>query len=191
MITETLAAAAVSFADLDAVGVTRGPGAFTGLRIGLAAAHGIALAADIPAIGISTFEALAVRCSSGCIVAIDTKRNDYYTAAVTPLTVAARDPADAAIRDAGGVLDLARAQKLPVVADQPTGLLDARRSDTALARDLSGPPRAAEFAPLVADRLATGNPDRWPATPLYLRPPQAHLPGRARREAAGGQERSR
>ena len=47
------------YESLDAVAVTAGPGAFTGLRIGLAAARGIALAADIPAIGVSAFAAIA------------------------------------------------------------------------------------------------------------------------------------
>src|SRR5688500_40303 len=47
------------YAALDAVAVTAGPGAFTGLRIGLAAARGLALAARIPAIGVSAFAAVA------------------------------------------------------------------------------------------------------------------------------------
>ena len=51
--------AGTAYQALDAVAVTAGPGAFTGLRIGLATARGIALAARIPAIGVSVFAAVA------------------------------------------------------------------------------------------------------------------------------------
>ncbi len=47
------------FADLDRIVVTTGPGSFTGLRVGIAAARGIALAADKPAVGVSTLSAYA------------------------------------------------------------------------------------------------------------------------------------
>ena len=57
LITETLAAAAWRFADLDLICLTRGPGSFTGLRIGLAAARGLAVALDVPVLGLSTLEA--------------------------------------------------------------------------------------------------------------------------------------
>src|SRR5262245_24082737 len=74
----------VPYAQLDAVAATAGPGAFTGLRIGLAAARGIAFAARIPAIGISAFAAIAAAIPEGArrdravVVAIDTKRGDTY-----------------------------------------------------------------------------------------------------------------
>ena len=48
----------VSWRDLNAIGVGVGPGNFTGIRISVSAARGLALALDIPAIGVSTFEAL-------------------------------------------------------------------------------------------------------------------------------------
>src|SRR3954468_20996175 len=49
----------VAFAALDRVAVTTGPGSFTGLRVGLSAARGIALAANKPAVGITTLTAYA------------------------------------------------------------------------------------------------------------------------------------
>ena len=51
--------ARMAFADLDRVAVTTGPGSFTGLRVGISAARGIALAADKPAVGVSTLTAYA------------------------------------------------------------------------------------------------------------------------------------
>jgi tRNA threonylcarbamoyladenosine biosynthesis protein TsaB len=53
LILEMLETAAVNFAQLDRIAVTRGPGSFTGIRIGLAAARGIGLAAKKPVIGIN------------------------------------------------------------------------------------------------------------------------------------------
>ena len=51
--------AGMAFAELDRIAVTIGPGSFTGLRVGVAAARGMALAAGKPAIGLTTFAALA------------------------------------------------------------------------------------------------------------------------------------
>ena len=49
----------MSFAELDRIGVTTGPGSFTGLRVGISAARGIALAAGKPAVGLTTLAAFA------------------------------------------------------------------------------------------------------------------------------------
>ena len=51
--------AGVAFADLDRIGVTVGPGSFTGLRVGLAFAKGLATALSIPCVGVTTLEAMA------------------------------------------------------------------------------------------------------------------------------------
>lgn len=58
-IRELLAERGIGFADLDALAVSRGPGGFTSLRIGLAVAQGIALAHDLPIHAVSTLAALA------------------------------------------------------------------------------------------------------------------------------------
>src|SRR2546430_8087931 len=59
LIARVMSAAAIEFVDLDRIAVTTGPGSFTGLRVGISAARGIALAAGKPAIGLTTLAAFA------------------------------------------------------------------------------------------------------------------------------------
>ena len=59
MLEEMLAEAGVGWRDLDGIGVVTGPGNFTGVRLAVAAARGLALALGIPAVGVTVFEALA------------------------------------------------------------------------------------------------------------------------------------
>jgi len=59
VIEEALGRARLSFKEMDAIAVSVGPGSFTGLRVGISAARGLALALKIPAIGVTTLEALA------------------------------------------------------------------------------------------------------------------------------------
>jgi tRNA threonylcarbamoyladenosine biosynthesis protein TsaB len=59
LIATVMSTAAVEFSDLDRIAVTVGPGSFTGLRVGVAAARGLALAAGKPAVGLSTLAAFA------------------------------------------------------------------------------------------------------------------------------------
>ncbi|WP_306117306.1 MULTISPECIES: tRNA (adenosine(37)-N6)-threonylcarbamoyltransferase complex dimerization subunit type 1 TsaB [unclassified Roseitalea] len=56
-----MARADIDFAALDGIAVTIGPGSFTGIRVGVAAARGYALALDVPATGVTTLEALAMQ----------------------------------------------------------------------------------------------------------------------------------
>lgn len=66
-----LAEAGVSWTDLSGLAVCTGPGNFTGLRIAVAAARGLALALGIPAVGVSAFEVLAPETGAGTVVIED------------------------------------------------------------------------------------------------------------------------
>ncbi|MBR1945120.1 MAG: tRNA (adenosine(37)-N6)-threonylcarbamoyltransferase complex dimerization subunit type 1 TsaB [Alphaproteobacteria bacterium] len=84
MVQDVLMKAKQSFKEIDAIAVTTGPGSFTGVRVGLAAADGIALAAGLPMIGVSVLDVLAWKINrlqpdikKVCLV-LETKRDDFY-----------------------------------------------------------------------------------------------------------------
>ena len=69
--------------EMDAVAVAAGPGSFTGIRIGVSAAKGLAFAADKPAVGVSTLAAMARNVSFAgglAVCAMDARRNQIYNA---------------------------------------------------------------------------------------------------------------
>lgn len=71
----------MQISDVDAIAVSNGPGSFTGLRIGVAAAKGLALAADKPCIGVSTLEATAYHAHDGFVcVVMDARAGQVYNA---------------------------------------------------------------------------------------------------------------
>src|SRR6187401_3550354 len=83
LIARVMDAGRCEFADLDRIAVTVGPGSFTGLRVGIAAARGIALAAGKPAVGLSTLSTLAAphvaaRSDQVIIAAIDARNEQVY-----------------------------------------------------------------------------------------------------------------
>ena len=83
MVQDMLRNAEIPLASCDAVAVAAGPGSFTGIRIGVAAAKGLAFAMDRPAAGVSTLEAMArgAACMDGLLVcAMDARRAQVYNA---------------------------------------------------------------------------------------------------------------
>lgn len=68
----------ITLVDLSAIGVGIGPGNFTGIRIAVSAARGLALGLGIPAIGISTFDALCFGTELPCTTCVDARRDQVY-----------------------------------------------------------------------------------------------------------------
>ena len=105
VIETVLARAELTFGDLSRVVVTIGPGSFTGVRIGVSAARGFALALGIPAVGITTLEAIAAEEAAlhpgkPALAAIDAGRGEVYTGLYGASGEVLRDPAMLTISDA-------------------------------------------------------------------------------------------
>ena len=174
----TMADAGCTFPDLDLLAVTVGPGAFTGLRVGLAAARGLALAARLPCVGVTTLAAVAAAVPPAetagrpLLVVLDSRRADLY-AQVFLNGAAAGDPTVVAADDLPRLL--ANAPLLPAgpVAVAGDGAAMALPALTAAGIEASaasspGYPEAASVAAIAAAVPAGG---LLPPVPLYLRPP--------------------
>jgi tRNA threonylcarbamoyladenosine biosynthesis protein TsaB len=82
-IAECMAEAKIALTDLDAVAVSKGPGSYTGLRIGVSAAKGLCFSLDAPLISIATLTSLASQVKGGydCIIPVlDARRMEVYSA---------------------------------------------------------------------------------------------------------------
>src|SRR5512134_383285 len=175
MIVSLMRAAGCAFRELGLVAVTIGPGAFTGLRVGLAAARGIALAADLPCFGVTTLEAIAeaidwpTLAQRPVLVALDTRHGEFY----------------AQLFEAGQALEPPSVQSVKSISVRLAGAPAAIAGDgspmLALALrelgldadeiDVAPYPMASRVASIAGRRwLAGEKPERQPA-PLYLQPP--------------------
>jgi tRNA threonylcarbamoyladenosine biosynthesis protein TsaB len=158
LVEEALAAAGTELGALERIAVGVGPGSFTGLRIGLATARGLAHATGLPLAGISTLGALAVAAGDGPVLAVlDARRGEAFVARwEAGLEVApprAVDPADLAAAAAGATLAVGdgairfRAQLEPAgVAVPEDGSALHRVGARGLVRLAAGAPIAARDA---------------------------------------------
>jgi tRNA threonylcarbamoyladenosine biosynthesis protein TsaB len=85
VIAEALDGAGIAMASLTRLGVVVGPGSFTGVRVGVSTVRGLALGLKIPAIGVTTLEALAAEARSAhpdrpVLAVIDARRDQFYSA---------------------------------------------------------------------------------------------------------------
>ncbi|MEM6588761.1 MAG: tRNA (adenosine(37)-N6)-threonylcarbamoyltransferase complex dimerization subunit type 1 TsaB [Pseudomonadota bacterium] len=80
LIEELLASQAIGWSDLIRIGVGVGPGNFSGIRISVSAARGLALSLSVPAIGVTTFQATALTAPAGHIPAVAAPQDQIYIA---------------------------------------------------------------------------------------------------------------
>lgn len=181
MVRDVMAEANLAYGHIDRIAVTVGPGAFTGLRIGLSAARGLALAADVPLGGVTTLEAVAEGVSScelvgrDLVVALGTKRSELYVQAFDAARGAIAEPAAMRPEALAGWAPDSRLLLAGDGAQVALPPLAQAGWDVAVA-DAPGLPDAALVASLAAARISAGVGLRAPE-PLYLTPPMAVVPG--------------
>ena len=80
MVERVLAQAALDYKDLDAIAVTLGPGAFTGIRVGISAAKALGVALDIPVYGLTSFDAMRLSVPEGqrTLCVLESKREAFF-----------------------------------------------------------------------------------------------------------------
>ena len=170
---DVLVEAGVARSQLDAIAVGRGPGAFTGVRLAIALAQGIALALDRPVVPVSTLAALALQAGGERrLAAIDARMGEVY------LGTFART-ADGLVALSEEVVVKPDAADLPAGDgwhgvgtgfDAANGALRLRLQGRLAAVDAAALPHAADVARLAAPVFAAGGgiaPER--AEPAYLR----------------------
>ena len=176
LIARVMKASGVAFAALDRIAVTTGPGSFTGLRVGLSAARGIALAAGKPVVGLTTLTAYAAPVVSEnsahpVISAIDARHDHVYFQVTGGDGSSLITPRVAPIAEA---LDAARFGAAHLVGNAARILADRWPSD-------APPPFRVDPSPApdiawVAWLGAAVDPETAPARPYYLRAPDAKPP---------------
>jgi tRNA threonylcarbamoyladenosine biosynthesis protein TsaB len=177
-----VAAAAGGFAAIDRFAVTVGPGYFTGLRAGLAAARGLALAAAKPLIGITTLAAVAAgiapdeRRGKTVVVALDSKRSEaFYQLFAGDDLAPLGEPETMAPAMFAARLHTERRGVPLVVAGTASGLLASHLDAAGVAWTRSRASERPDAA--VVARLARSAPvPTAPPAPLYLHPPATTMP---------------
>ncbi len=186
MVADVLARAGLDYGAMGLVGVTVGPGTFTGLRIGLAAARGLGLALDCPVVGVTTLEAVAAAAMLQDAVPIggdfavlhDARRGELYIEVFRyqgmddsglPRVDSVLEPVACPIADVPDRLP----SDLAFVVGSGVDLLD-------LTVTIPRRPEPVYPDPVVVAQIAqrqVRNGNIMPPRPFYLRAPDAKLPG--------------
>jgi tRNA threonylcarbamoyl adenosine modification protein YeaZ len=165
------------FHALDRVAVTVGPGSYTGLRVGIAAARAIGLAARVPVVGVTTLSALLAALVAEdnrrvLAAAIDARHGQVYFQAIAPGGQSIVAPALVRVRDAarlmGGAASLVGSGAIAVAAE-------AAGADIAV-----HDPRPFPDIAWVARLGLVADPEQALPKPLYLRGPDARPQDQAR-----------
>jgi tRNA threonylcarbamoyladenosine biosynthesis protein TsaB len=163
MIKEMMEEAGLVFSGLERIGVTLGPGTFTGIRTGIAMARGLALALDCPVVGIDTLTAIAANAGPDkkpLVIAADARRDEVFFAIAGSL-------APPLVLPLGEAARRLPARESFVLGTGAEALIAAAPLGRLIRLDDGDLPNARYFAPLCAFTT----PSTAPPEPLYLRPP--------------------
>jgi tRNA threonylcarbamoyladenosine biosynthesis protein TsaB len=173
MLKRVMDKARVTFSDIDRIAVTTGPGSFTGLRVGIAAARGIALAADKPAVGLTTLSAyaaphLAADDRYPVIAAIDARHSLVSLQVFAPGGRTSSAPRLAPLREA---IEAAGETSSAIVGSAAQLVADGLAATAP--KPAAVDPHSAPDIGWVARLGAVVGEDQSPLKPQYLRAPDA------------------
>ena len=184
LIQDCLNEASLEFSGLDLVAVTTGPGTFTGQRVGLSAARGIGVSTGLPVQGVGSLPAIALSARTDkpdrdILVVQDARRGEFYVQhfpASTDIWPEISPARAVPIEDLSDLLPDAGCVIVGSGTEMARELLGATGKDIVIS-DRHYEADALQVAELAASIIAAqGLPDGPPA-PLYLRAPDAKLPG--------------
>jgi tRNA threonylcarbamoyladenosine biosynthesis protein TsaB len=173
LIGRVIASSGTAFTSLGRISVTTGPGSFTGLRVGLSAARGIALAANIPVVGVTTLAAYAAPVVSQnaeypVMSAIDARHDHVYLQIVSGNGSALVRPRVAPMPEALNAWRFGA----PHIVGNAANILAERWPPNAVA-PIKVDPQAAPDIAWVGWLGAAVSPNTAPPRPFYLRAPDA------------------
>lgn len=180
MIDRVVMAAGLPRSALDGIAVAVGPGGFTGIRVGLGAAQGIALALGARLVGVTSFDAVAAVLPPGrgaALVALDSRRDDLYVqlfdrGSGLPLA----DPAAVLADDLGDHIGALAPHEPLLIAGDMVEAAGAALSGRVAVEIAEGSAADACGVLAAALRQIEREPSDDPVRPLYLRPPDVTLP---------------
>ncbi len=164
LLEELLSQVQVEWNEFKSILCTTGPGSFTGLRVGLATARGLALALKCPCHGVSVFEAFAYSHAQPIAVVLDAKRDQLWLQLFGADAKPAGKPLVISVEDAGGCIP---AEYQHLIGSGAPLVSQNQRQFTILSTAASPPIEAVGYCALSPTFLPK------PAKPLYLRAPDA------------------
>ena len=169
--------AGIGYSDLGSIVVSVGPGSFTGIRVGVSAARGLALALKLPAHGVTTLSAIAEQARGSfpgrrIIAAIDARRDELYVEDHAADGTLRTGPRIVPRQDVLGLL----AGDAPVLAGSGSGFLAETAAAANIECENAGGGATADIA-IYARLAAQGRTFNAPPAPLYLRGPDARPQG--------------
>jgi tRNA threonylcarbamoyladenosine biosynthesis protein TsaB len=181
LVARVLAVANLAFVEIDRIAVTVGPGSFTGLRVGVSAARGIALAANKPAVGLTTLTAfaaphIATDDVTPLMAVIDARNNNVFMQLFGPGGRSLMSPRLTALDDAVRTAMLGPARIVGSAANSVAAAWPASQPLPPLV-DAQSAPNIEWVARLGAAAIAD---DTAVPKPLYLRAPDAQPQDAAR-----------